>query len=81
MKSRKSISQVLWKRRLILCGGEQLFIISPEKKNESSQRADSRAHPSIPCYKKIQNGDANQVLISTKGIFARLELGERPDLE
>lgn len=35
MKSRKSISQVLWKRRLILCGGEQLFIISPEKKKKN----------------------------------------------
>ena len=47
MESRKSISQVLWKRRLILfCGGEQLFMISPEK-NESSQRADSQAHPSF----------------------------------
>lgn len=81
MESGKSILQVLEKRRLILlCGGEQLFMISPEK-NESSQHADSQAHPSIPCYKKIQNGDANQFLISSKRICSRLELGERPNFE
>lgn len=81
MGSGKSILQVLGKRRLILlCGGEQLFMISPEK-NESSQHADSQAHPSIPCYKKIQNGDANQFRISSKLICSRLEQGERPNFE
>lgn len=81
MESGKSILQVLGKRRLILlCGGEQLFMISPGK-NESSQHADSQAHPSIPCYKKIQNGDANQFLISSKLICSRLKLGERPNFE
>lgn len=43
-------------------------MISPEK-NESSQRADSQAHPSIPCYKEIQNGDANQFMTLSKVIF------------
>lgn len=56
-------------------------MISPEK-NESSQRADSQAHPSIPCYKKKQNGDASQFLISSKVIFfSRQKLRERPDFE
>lgn len=45
MESGKSILQVLGKCRLILlCGGEQLFMISPEKMNPPNMLIHKRTH-------------------------------------